>query len=192
MVFQVAAQNATGELGDARDARHNFSLLALGYSISGFLGPLVAGFTIDHVGFASTFALLALRAARSRSSCSRAGRLALPGPPSGARARRRHGGVLELLAHRTLRRVFAVNVLLSMGWDLHTIFVPVYGARIGLSASADRPRPGVVRARRRSSCASRCAGSCAASTEHQVLTVALFIAGAVYLLFPFVAHARRR
>ena len=40
-----------------------------------------------------------------------------------------------LLRHRTLRRVFAVNALLSLGWDLHTIFVPIYGAKIGLSAS---------------------------------------------------------
>ena len=31
MLFQVPAQNATGELGVASDRAHNFSLLALGY-----------------------------------------------------------------------------------------------------------------------------------------------------------------
>ena len=78
MVFQVATQNATGELGPPSARAQNFSLLALGYSISGFVGPLVAGFAIDHLGFAATFALLAaipfipLFALRSP-------RLALPG-----------------------------------------------------------------------------------------------------------------
>ncbi len=43
--------------------------------------------------------------------------------------------MLALLRHRTLRRVFAVNALLAMAWDLHSIFVPIYGERIGLSAS---------------------------------------------------------
>ncbi len=59
MTFQVAAQNATGELGDASLRVHNFSLLAVGYSISGLLGPLIAGFTIDHAGFTASFAILA-------------------------------------------------------------------------------------------------------------------------------------
>ena len=84
MVFQVAAQNATGELGDATARVHNFSLLALGYSISGLLGPLIAGFTIDHAGFATSFAVLAVIPLVPVAILA-AGRLALPGPPSGAR-----------------------------------------------------------------------------------------------------------
>ncbi len=133
MVFQVAAQNATGELGDATARVHNFSLLALGYSISGLLGPLIAGFTIDHAGFATSFAVLALIPLVPVAVLA-AGRLALPGAHP-ARAVPRAGSAFELLAHRKLRRVFAVNVLLAMGWDLHTIVIPVYGAAIGLSAS---------------------------------------------------------
>lgn len=187
MVFQVATQNATGELGPPSARARNFSLLALGYSISGFLGPLLAGFAIDHLGFAATFALLAaipfgpLVVLRSR-------RLALPGPHPRAGPAHHHGGLRALLRHRTLRRLLAINALFAVGWDLHTVFVPIYGARISLSAS----EIGLV------------LSTFAAATfvvrllmpaiarrmaEQQVLTIALFVAGAVYLLFPFAQNA---
>jgi MFS family permease len=80
--------------------------------------------------------------------------------------------------------VFIVNVLLAMAWDLHMIVIPVYGETIGLTAS----QIGLILA------------SFGAATflvrlsmrwivrrasEHQVLTLALVIAGVVYLMFPF-------
>ncbi len=186
MGFQVAAQNATGELGDASARVRNFSLLALGYSTSGLLGPLISGFTIDHAGFAASFAVLAAIPLVPVAVLA-AGKLALPGPHPG-RAGMVTGGAFELVTHRKLRRVFAINVLLAMGWDLHTIVIPVYGAGIGLSAS----QIGLV-------LASFSAATFVVrismrwivrhATEHQVLMVALFIAGGVYMLFPFVATA---
>lgn len=182
MAFQIAAQNTTGGLGGPDLRARNFSLLALGYSVSGFLGPLLAGFTIDHFGFRAafgTFALLTL----IPLAVLRRGRLALPGPRQSTDAGP-HGGVLALLRHKTLRRVFAINALLSLGWDLHTIFVPIYGAKIGLSAlgigsvlSSFAAATFVVRffmpaiSRR--------------WRERQVLAAALLLAGAVYFVFPF-------
>jgi MFS family permease len=182
MLFQVPAQNATGELGKPGDRAHNFSQLALGYSISGFIGPLIAGFTIDHGGFVAAFAALAVLPIIPVAVLA-SGRPALPGPHP-ARRHGSAGSVFELVTHKKLRRVFFVNVLLAMGWDLHTIVIPVYGASIGLSAS----QIGLILA------------SFAAATfvvrfsmrwivrrftEHQVLTIAMVVAGIVYLLFPF-------
>jgi sugar phosphate permease len=79
-------------------------------------------------------------------------------------------------------------VLCTLGWDLHTIVIPVYGAGIGLSAS----QIGVI-------LASFAAATFVVrfsmrwivrrATPHQVLTLALFIAGSVYMLFPFVHTA---
>jgi MFS family permease len=186
MLFQVAAQNATGELGGTTARAQNFSLLALGYSISGFLGPLLAGVTIDHGGFTLAFALLAVIPLVPIVVLG-THRLALPGPHPD-RTEATAGTVLELVTHRKLRRVFFVNVLLAMGWDLHTIVIPIYGAKIGLSAS----QIGLILA------------SFAAATfvvrfamrwivrrftEHQVLTLALFIAAIVYLAFPLSTTA---
>ena len=182
MVGQVAAQNATGELGPPSERAHNFSLLALGYSISGFLGPLVAGFTIDHGGFGVAFALLAALPLVPIVVLGR-GMLNLPGPHP-AHARGVTGGALELLMHPQLRRVFVINVLLAMAWDLHQIVIPVYGNQIALSASAiglilasfgaatfvvRLAMPWIVRR----------------ASEHQVLTLSLVIGGAVYCLLPF-------
>jgi len=94
------------------------------------------------------------------------------------------GGVLALLRHRTLARVFAINALLAVGWDLHTIFVPIYGAKIGLSASAIG---GVLSAFAAATFIVRLAMPAIARRidEHQVLTGALLVAGMAYLAFPF-------
>jgi predicted MFS family arabinose efflux permease len=43
-------------------------------------------------------------------------------------------GVLDLLRIPGLRHTFWVSLLLATGWDLYTFIIPLYGARIGLSA----------------------------------------------------------
>ncbi|MEP7329532.1 MAG: MFS transporter [Betaproteobacteria bacterium] len=186
MLFQVAVQNATGELGGPAVRANNFGLLALGYSISGFVGPLLSGFTIDHGSYAITFAVLGLIPLVPAALLG-AGKLALPGPHA-ARVKNQAGGALALLTHHKLRRVFFVNVLLAMGWDLHTIVIPIYGASLGLSASqigmilaAFAAATFIVRFSMR--------WILMRFTEHQVLTIALVTAGVVYLLFPFSSSA---
>jgi len=184
MLFQLAAQHVTGDLGPPAERPRNFSLLALGYSISGFSGPLLAGLLIDHADFGATFLVLALLPLIPSMVLAR-GALALP-PPHRPQTRPAPGGVAELLRDRRLRSVFATNALLSMAWDLHSFFIPVYGDKIGLSAS----RIGIILA------------AFAAATfavrllmpwivrrfsEFEVLTAALFVAGGCYALYPFVA-----
>lgn len=183
VLFQLSMQNATGAFGPPVERAKNFSLLALGYSISLFCGPLIAGLLIDHASFGTAFAVLALLPLIPIVVFWR-GMLELPD------TQRTHipvagGGLVELLSDPRLRRVFIINGLLSMAWDLHSFFVPIYGARIGLSAS----RIGIILA------------SFAAATftvrlvmpriarrlsEFEVLTIALFVAAAAYSLFPFV------
>jgi MFS family permease len=51
MLFQVATQNATGMFGLPSERAKHFSWLALGYSVSGFCGPLVSGLMIDNASF---------------------------------------------------------------------------------------------------------------------------------------------
>jgi MFS family permease len=184
MLFQVAAQNVTGALGPPEDRAKNFGLLALGYSISGFSGPLVAGVLIDHASFAATFVTFALLPLVPVVVLGRGG-LALPRPHA-AHAQPVPGGVAALFRNRHMKRVFIVNALLSMAWDLHTFFIPIYGAKLGLSASLI----GIILA------------SFAAATfvvrlvtpwiarrfsELEVLTTALFVAGGAYAVFPLVA-----
>jgi len=183
MLFQVATQNATGALGPPSERAKNFSLLALGYSISGFSGPLLAGVLIDHTTFVSTFLVLSLLPLVPAFVLGRGG-LALPSPHA-AHLRAPSGGIAELFRNRRLKRVFAVNALFAVAWDLHTFFIPVYGARIGLSASGI----GVILAAfAAATFAVRLVMPWIARrfTEFEVLTAALFVAGGAYALFPAV------
>jgi MFS family permease len=182
MLFQVAAQYATGEMGGPRARSRNFGLLALGYSTSSIAGPMIAGFTIDHGGFRAAFALLTLMPLVPIAVLAM-NRLPLPGPHP---AHGTHGGAspLGLLTHRKLRRAFVVNALIAMAWELYTLFVPIYGSAIGLSASAI----GLVLAAFASATFTvRLAMPAIARrlSEHQVLTAALYLAAATYLALPF-------
>jgi MFS family permease len=186
MLFQVPAQRATGDLADAPDRAASFSHLALGYSISGFIGPLAAGLAIDHLGFGPAFALLAVLPLLPVAVLS-ARRVALPRSPS-ALAPATAGGMMELIRIPALRRLFLINAAFALGWDLHTIFVPIYGASIGLSAAAIGT---ILSAFAAATFLVRLAMPWIAHhvAEARVLMVALAAAGFVYLAFPFVGSA---
>ena len=183
--FQVPAQQATGEFGAPEERSANFGWLALGYALSGFLGPLIAGFAIDSLGYRWAFVLLALISVVP-AAVLWSNRAQLPRLHSHAPAKA--GAAFDLLRIPELRRLFIINALFAMGWDLHTIFVPIYGNKVGLSAA----QIGMILA------------SFAAATfvvrlalpwfarsgnEGTMLMVALLCAGAVFLAFPFLTSA---
>lgn len=131
-LFHIAVSNATGAIGAPADRARNFTLLSLGFSTSGFLGPVVAGIAIDVLGHAPAFLLLAafpLVAVLVLAS----GRAPLPSLPRVAHKTERH--LLDLLRTRSLRQVLLVSVLFSMAWDMFAFAVPIYGAGLGLAAS---------------------------------------------------------
>ncbi|MET0346729.1 MAG: MFS transporter [Casimicrobiaceae bacterium] len=182
MAFQVAAQYATGEMGGAAGRVRNFGLLALGYSVSSIVAPLTVGFVIDHYGFRASFALLMLLPLVPVGVLA-ADRLRLPGPHP-AHAPHPLSRALELVKHPQMRRVFVINALISMAWEIHTIFVPIYGNSIGLSASMIGA---ILAAFAAATFVVRLAMPVIARrlSEYQVLTVALFLGGAIYLAIPF-------
>jgi MFS family permease len=186
MAFQVAAQYATGEMGGPAARTRNFGFLAVGYSTSSILGPLIAGFTIDHAGYRATFALLALLPLLPIAVLA-LDRVPFPGPHP-ARNTNERARTLDLFASGDLRRIFVINGMMTLAWELHTLFVPIYGNAIGLSAS----RIGLVLA----------AFAVATFTirlsmplitrrfpEHRVLTSALYLAAFIYLAIPFSRDA---
>lgn len=133
MVFHVAVSQVVGAIGRAEDRAANFSWLALGFSVSSSLGPLVTGFAIDAIGHLHTFVLLSLFPLVPLVVLWR-NRPPLP-PPMARKAGSGASRVLDLLRDRALRRVFIASGLLNMAWDLYTFAIPLYGSRIGLSAS---------------------------------------------------------
>lgn len=181
MLTHVAINNGVGHITSPETRTGAFTLLALGFSTSSVLGPVIAGFAIDHIGHARTFALLGLFPIGALVALHRVWRRAPAHaqhavPPANAR-------VMDLLRDKPLRAVFIVSGLLSMGWDLFTFMVPVQGVRIGLSASTIGVIMGtfgvatfVVRA--------AMPWISQRLSEWQTLTAALAITAFVYFLFP--------
>lgn len=132
LFFHIAVHQAVGTLGADRDRMRNFSILALAFSTSSSLGPMMAGFCIDEFGYRATFAISTAIAVASLMAALRIkSDIVRPGEPGAARSRR----AFELLNTPQLRLVLGVSGLLSMCWDLFSFAVPIYGVRIGLSAS---------------------------------------------------------
>jgi MFS family permease len=135
MMYQVAAQHIVGYIGKPEDRPVNFSLSALGFSISGFAGPMIAGFGIDEIGHTYTFAALAGLPLVPIAVLG-LNRLELPRPHGYASPRDARHRVVDLLRHRELRPVFVTSGLLAAAWDMFTFAIPIYGSRIDLSASS--------------------------------------------------------
>lgn len=135
MLYQVAAQHIVGYIGKPEDRPMNFSLSALGFSISGFAGPMIAGFGIDEFGHTATFAALATFPLVPIAVLG-LNRLRLPQPHAHALPPAPDRSVADLLRHRQLRPVFITSGLLAAAWDMFTFAIPVYASSIGLSASS--------------------------------------------------------
>jgi len=134
-MYQVAAQHIVGYIGRPEDRPVNFSLSALGFSISGFIGPMLAGFGIDAIGYTATFAVLAGFPLVPLAVLG-LNKLHLPQPHAHAAPRDPRHRVVDLLRHRQLRPVFVTSGLLAAAWDMFTFAIPVYGSSIQLSASS--------------------------------------------------------
>lgn len=133
MIFHIAVQHAVGAGSSEADRKPNFGWLALGFSISNFIGPTSAGFLIDLIGHRATFLVLALSAIGALSLIAWK-RHALVDNHGTARAADTRNA-LQLLSEPELRRVFLVTAMLASAWDLFVFVMPIYGTEIGLSAS---------------------------------------------------------
>ena len=134
-LFFLAHQRLIGQYGEPKDRVANFSLTSLGYSVSGFIGPLAAGFAIDGIGHAAALLCLSL------STLVPIGVIALDKLefPSDrlrqARPAQKAGGMRALLAEPAMRRLYGMSVLAQATWSIVIFLVPLYGTQIGLSAS---------------------------------------------------------
>lgn len=132
ILFHIAVNHVAGVIGRPEERARNFSLLALGFSTSGFLGPVIAGFAIDGIGYRPTFLLLAGSAVVALAGVAFS-KMDTPRHESAAKSGERR--LADLFRIPALRRVFVVSGVLSTAWDLFTFVTPIYGSRIGLSAS---------------------------------------------------------
>lgn len=136
----IALQRHVGRMSsDANQLKETFSWLAIGPSVSNFIGPFFAGVLIDHAGqtpadadgFKAAFVMLSILPILAWYWIRQVHEQPMaPQLPEHANAR-----VWDLLQDPMMRRLLLVNWLLSSCWDVHTFVVPVLGHERGLSAS---------------------------------------------------------
>lgn len=182
---QVSMQSLTGALGSGEARTHNFNLYALAIATADFVGPVLAGFLIDHSGHVATYLYLSLLNVLSLTGLLFLWRRIPAASKSEDRAQQR---MTDLLRSAELRRIFITSAVVIAGLDLFQLYLPLYGHSVGLSASAI----GMV------------LGAFAAAAfvvramiprlvrqygEEGTLTYSLFLAAATCVLIPFFSSA---
>ncbi|HXV11462.1 MAG TPA: MFS transporter [Burkholderiales bacterium] len=129
--FNVSVQNLAGGIGSPEHRARNFSILAIGYSVSAFIGPMFAGFSIDHNGYAKTFLYFVFFALVPVVVLAVRPRLV----HVTAAAHAEEKSTLELLRDAPLRNLIITSGLCVASAELFAFYVPVFSHSIGLSAS---------------------------------------------------------
>ncbi|HZN23492.1 MAG TPA: MFS transporter [Burkholderiales bacterium] len=130
--FNVSIQTLAGGMGRPEHRTRNFAWLSIGYSGSSLIGPVFAGFSIDHYGHAFTFLmfsflpLLPIGILLFRPQITRTRKAAAVTMP---------GNTLDLLKDRRLRKLILISGLSVASAELFSFYVPVFAHQIGLSAS---------------------------------------------------------
>ncbi len=130
--YTVALQNLVGIMGDADGRARRYSNYAMVVSFASFLGPLISGFSIDHLGFATTCLLVAVLGLVPLALLVSCGGM-LPG---GRAAAGPAESVRGILTDRAVRRILLTSSLVVTGTDIFQFYLPIYGHAIGLSASS--------------------------------------------------------
>lgn len=184
--YTVAVQHLIGAMAEGIERTRNYSWFSLGIGITALLGPTSAGFLIDAVGHRATFGVLAampvipvLLLGLWTGWLPKTAHV--PAGKSGKSERR----VGDLLRNRPLRRALITAGIIETGLELYNLLLPIYGHRIGLSASEIGMILGafgfallIVR--------SLMPHLVKRSGEERVLAASLLLATLVCLAFPFV------
>ncbi|MBI4194244.1 MAG: MFS transporter [Betaproteobacteria bacterium] len=130
--FHVTLQNLIGIMSRPEDRARNFSNFSLTGAMTNFVGPLLAGFSIDYLGHAAASLAMASQSIIAIALLLVWGRLFPPGKPQAPV----DAGARHALADREVWRMLVISGLVQLGTDLFQFYLPIYGHSIGLSASA--------------------------------------------------------
>ena len=186
MALQLATQTLAGAIAGPDERARNFSWLSIGFASANLIGPLLTGFLIDRIGYAYTFASIALPLVPAILIAASAGRW-MPRTVQ-KKSEPVSGGFFDLLKIRDLRNTLIASGIVSSAWDVYQFFLPIYGHSIGLSATAIGS---VMSAFAISIILLRLVLPWAVrrSSEARLLTYAMFVACGAFVLFPFFQNA---
>ena len=182
---QVSMQSLVGSLGSGPARTRNFNIYALAVATTDLIGPVVAGFSIDHLGHVPTYLVIgALNVAAVIGLSLLFTRI----PAIGHDGERPAQRMTDLVRDPALRRTFIASAVVMTGIDLYQLYMPLYGHSAGLSAStigmvlgAFAAAAFVVRA--------MIPGLVRRFGEEKTLLYSLYIAAGTFVLIPFFRHA---
>jgi len=128
----IALQRHAGRLAHGpTELREVFSWLAIGPSLSNFVGPLLVGVLIDGMSFQVAFLAMATLPWLAWWLVQQVERMpAIPSPDQALAP-----SSWAMFREPSFRRLMLINWVLSSCWDVHTFLVPVIGHERGLSAT---------------------------------------------------------
>jgi MFS family permease len=130
--YHVTLQNLVGTLSPPERRARNFSNFSLVGATTNFVGPLMAGLSIDHLGHANAALVIVAFSASGLILIPLAWRR-LPRPKP--RAPQPAAAVENLPGDPGVWRMLVASAMVQLGTDLFQFYVPIYGHEIGLSAS---------------------------------------------------------
>jgi MFS family permease len=191
--YNVSVQNLIGSLGTAEDRTKNYSNFGLAMATGSLLGPLIAGFGIDHFGHARSYLMIAAFPLVTAAIMALAKHMTSGRGHGAGKTKKENEDAapsrpFELFfTHRPLRRVLITSAVILTGIDLFHFYMPIYGHHIGLSAS----QIGVVLAT--FSAASFVVRLWMPAIvkylgEEKVLIMSMYVAAVTYIAVPFITH----
>lgn len=134
--YTVAVQHLIGAMADGMGRTRNYSWFSLGIGMTALLGPTSAGFLIDAIGHRATFAVLAaLPVVPMLLLGLWTGWLPKTTRTSVSTTEKATHRVGDLVRNQSLRRVLITAGIIETALELYNLLLPIYGHRIGLSAS---------------------------------------------------------
>ena len=130
--FHVTLQNVIGVMSAPEDRARNFSNFSLTGSLTNFVGPLIAGFSIDTMGHPAACLVAASQSGIAVVLLAIWGRAYPPGKPQHEHATGANRGLMD----REVVRMLVLSAMVQLGYDLFQFYLPIYAHSIGLSASA--------------------------------------------------------
>jgi len=183
---QISFHNLIGSLGTAGERTRNYSIMSLGASTSGFIAPLIAGFSIDHFGHAATYLYLFIFTLAAGLSILTCFKDVTPTSPQAEKHVKKNAA--DLLKNKPLRQILITSGIVIAGVDLFAFYFPIYGHRIGFSASLI----GIVLSLYAAAAfVIRVIMPAIVKKYHEetVLTASLMLSGMTFLLFPLFKNA---
>ena len=186
-VFSLPLEAVVGGIGGPEKRARNYALITMAWSAANFVGPVMAGFSIDHIGQRAAYVVLAA------FTLAPVLVLALvPGLLSAKSEKHKgtdaRGSVLELWRIPSVRLTIITAGIVGSAQDLFQFYMPIYGHAINLSASAIGTILGLT-----SLAAFVIRGIlpflARKATEAQILGGAIVVSALAFLLFPFFVNA---